>query len=77
MVRVPTSWECVLAKQEGSPKLCALLGFSILRFFCLFPLFFLVWFAVQRTVSVFTAKDLFKKFDILPKSVIVLVDSEK
>ena len=39
--------------------------------------FFLVWFAVQRTVSVFTAKDLFKKFDILPKSVIVLVVSEK
>ena len=39
-VRVPTSWECVLAKQEGSLKLCALLGFSILRFFCLLPLFF-------------------------------------
>ena len=54
-VRVPTSWECVLAKQEGSLKLCALLGFSILRFFCLLPLFFLVWFAVHRTASVFTA----------------------
>ena len=53
-VRVPTSWECVLAKQEGSLKLCALLGFSILRFFCLLPLF-LVWFAVHRTASVFTA----------------------
>ena len=39
--------------------------------------FFLVWFAVQRTVSVFSAKDLFKKLDILPKSVIVLVVSEK
>ena len=53
-VRVPTSWECVLAKQEGSLKLCALLGFSILGFFCLLPLF-LVWFAVHRTASVFTA----------------------
>ena len=40
LVRVPTSWECVLAKQEGSLKLCALLGFSLLRFFCLLPLFF-------------------------------------
>ena len=39
LVRVPTSWECVLAKQEGSLKLCALLGFSLLRFFCLLPLF--------------------------------------
>ena len=32
---------------------------------------------MQRTVSVFTAKDLFKKLDILPRSVIVLVVSEK
>ena len=39
LVRVPTSWECVLAKQEGSLKLCALLGFSILRFFCSLALF--------------------------------------
>ena len=40
LVRVPTSWECVLAKQEGLLKLCALLGFSLLRLFCLLPLFF-------------------------------------
>ena len=33
LVRVPTSWGCVLAKQEGSLKLCALLGFLLLRFF--------------------------------------------
>ena len=35
LVRVPTSWECVLAKQEGSLKFCAHLWFQILRFFCL------------------------------------------
>ena len=39
LVRVPTSWECVLAKQEGSLKLCALLGFSLLLFFVCFRLF--------------------------------------
>ena len=32
---------------------------------------------MQRTVSVFAAKDLFQKCDILPRSVIVLVVSEK
>ena len=52
------------------------LVFQFCAFFVCFR-FFLVWSAVQRTVSVFTAKDLFKKFDILPKSVIVLVISEK
>ena len=34
------------------------LVFHFCAFFCLLPLF-LVWFSVQRTVSVFTAKDLF------------------
>ena len=52
-----------------------ILDFQFCAFFLL-PLF-LVWFAVHRTVSVFTAKNLFKKIDILPKSVIVLVVSEK
>ena len=76
MVRVPTSWECVLAKQEGSLKLCALLGFSLLLF-CLLPPF-LVWFAVHaRTASVFTPQDLFKRFEILARSVVVLVCSDK
>ena len=49
--------------------------FNFALFFCF--RFFLVSFAVKRTVSVFTAKDLFKKFDILPKSFLVLVVSEK
>ena len=75
LVRVLTSWECVLAKQEGSLKLCALLGFSFLLFFCLLPLF-LVWFAVHaRTASVFKPQDVFKRFEGLYRSVIVLVGS--
>ena len=53
-----------------------ILVFQFCAFFCLLPLF-LVWFAVHRTFSVFTAKDMFKKIAILPKSVIILVVSEK
>ena len=50
---VPTLWECVLAKQVGSLKLCALLGFSLLRFFFVCFRFFLVWFALHRRAAVF------------------------
>ena len=75
-VRVPTSWECVLAKQEGSLKLCALLGFSVLRFFCLLPLFFGLVCCASHSFG-FYSLGLVQSFDILPRSAIVLVDSEK
>ena len=75
-VRVPTSWECVLAKQEGSLKLCALLGFSILRFFCLLPLFFGLVCCAPHSFG-FYSLGLVQRFDILPRSVLVLVGSEK
>ena len=75
-VRVPTSWECVLAKQEGSLKLCALLGFSILRFFCLLPLFFGLVCCASHSFG-FYSLGLVHSFDILPGSAMVLVGSEK
>ena len=75
MVRVPTSRECVLAKQEGSPKLCALLGFSILRFFLFASAFFWSGFLCSAQFQFLQLRTY--KFDILPKSVIVLVVSEK
>ena len=49
LVRVPTSWEWVLAKQEGSLKLCALLGFSFLHFFVCFR--FLFWYGLLCTAQ--------------------------
>ena len=75
LVRVPTSLECVHAKQEGSLELSALLGFSIFELFCLLPFFFGLACCAQHIFD-FSILRLVQRFDILPRSFVVLIGSE-